>query len=94
MGAPQPDGQPVAQDDARRLRWRCRRGMKELDLLLERYLGEQYPTAQPSQQRAFATLLEFPDPVLHAYLVGRARPQEEALLDVLRAITRASGPSA
>jgi antitoxin CptB len=28
-----------------KLRWRCRRGMRELDVLLSRYLDEEYRTA-------------------------------------------------
>ena len=28
--------------ETRRLLWRCRRGMKELDILLERFAREQY----------------------------------------------------
>lgn len=64
--------------------------MKELDLLLERYLDERYREATPGAQRAFAELLELPDPVVHAYVVGRAQPPEEALRDVIGAITRSA----
>lgn len=75
------------EEDLGRLRWRCRRGMKELDLVLERYLSEGYPDAGTRLQRAFAGLLELPDPVLQAYVLGGAVPEEEALRDVVGAIT-------
>jgi antitoxin CptB len=39
--------------EARRLLWRCRRGMKELDVLLERFARERYEAAPPEQKRAF-----------------------------------------
>jgi len=52
------------------LRWRCRRGMKELDLLLERFLQNHYPGAPRERQRAFERLLSFPDPLLAELLLG------------------------
>ncbi len=50
--------------------WRCRRGMKELDLLLERFAREQYAGAPGSRRRAFERLLDLPDPVLAELLLG------------------------
>lgn len=44
-----------------RLRWRSRRGMLELDLVLERFLGEIYPTLTAPQQAEFEQLLDLPD---------------------------------
>lgn len=46
------------------LLWRCRRGMKELDLLLERFAREGYPSAPPELRSAFERLLDLPDPAL------------------------------
>jgi antitoxin CptB len=47
-----------------RLRWRCRRGTLELDLILIRFLDEQYPGLTPAERELFTTLLELPDDVL------------------------------
>jgi len=44
--------------DIGKLRWRCRRGMKELDLLLTRYVDERYREATPDEQQAFRQLLD------------------------------------
>lgn len=44
-----------------RLRWRCRRGMLELDLVLERFLGENYAQLTAQQQQEFENLLELED---------------------------------
>ena len=63
--APPAAGQP---------KWRCRRGMRELDVLLERYLKERYPSAPAAEQQAFAAMLEAPDPQLFAYVVQRETP--------------------
>ena len=58
------------------LRWRCRRGMKELDILLTRYLDERYGTAPPEEQDAFRGLLEAQDPLIYAYCLGSEPPPE------------------
>jgi antitoxin CptB len=58
---------PVA---IKRLAWRCRRGVKELDLLLSRYLREQFPQATGADRAAFEQLLELPDPELARYLLA------------------------
>ena len=51
-----------------KLRWRCRRGTKELDTLTTRYLEHFYDGADQSEQSAFAELLTLQDPELHAIL--------------------------
>jgi antitoxin CptB len=62
--------------DEGKLRWRCRRGMKELDILLTRYMDERYRTAPAEEQQAFQGLLETQDPVIYAYCLGQERPPE------------------
>jgi antitoxin CptB len=57
-----------------RLRWRCRRGMRELDELLLRYLERRLPRADRDERDAFASLLDLPDPELFDYLAG-GRPR-------------------
>ncbi len=52
------------------LRWRCRRGMKELDVLLERYVDTRWPSAPPGERAAFLGLLEAQDPVIYGYCLG------------------------
>jgi len=60
-----------ADPELNRLRWRCRRGMRELDVLLERYLADRWPTAPAESRAAFRALLELPDPELAALLLGK-----------------------
>jgi len=59
-----------------RLRWRCRRGMRELDVLLERYLTGRYPALGPAEQDLFRRFLELPDPDVAALLLGHTRMAE------------------
>jgi antitoxin CptB len=79
----------TAAEDLARLRWHCRRGMKELDLLLAAYLEDRYASASSAEQQAFAKLLELQDPTLFAYLMGRERPTNEDARRVVDALRRA-----
>lgn len=72
-----------------KLRWRCRRGMKELDLLLEAYLERRYPLATVEEQRAFKAVLDLQDPELHAYVVGRTTPADAPQAAVIQYIRAA-----
>ncbi len=72
-----------------RLRWRCRRGMKELDLLLLRWLERRYADATPASRAAFLRLLEAQDPDLVAWLLkGEPAPDApmQAVVDELLAL--------
>jgi antitoxin CptB len=61
-----------------RLRWRCRRGMKELDVLLVRWLERCWPAADAQRRQAFEWLLDQADPDLADWLMGGARPADAA----------------
>ena len=81
----------AADETVRRLRWRCRRGMRELDVLLLRYLDEEYPRASAAERDAFARILDLQDPEVFGYLVGRTSPEEALLRDVVARIRRVDG---
>lgn len=53
-----------------RLRWQCRRGTKELDLLLQHYLDSGYLLADDEEKALFVELLELEDDELVAVLMG------------------------
>lgn len=75
-----------------RLRWQCRRGMKELDVVLVRWLERDYGSADEAQRAAFAELLRLEDDVLWKLMLGRERTGDEAmdaLLERLRHADRA-----
>ncbi len=63
--------------DDNRLRWRCRRGMREMDIILERYLSRGYECASASERQAFSDMLDLQDPELYALLMGKQQPQTE-----------------
>jgi antitoxin CptB len=72
-----------------RLRWRCRRGMKELDLLLLDYIEHWYGEAGEAGQLAFKRLLSMPDPEILALLTGRSVADDKHLVLIIeRLLTR------
>jgi antitoxin CptB len=73
-----------------KLRWHCRRGMRELDVLLERYLQQRYPSAPAAEQQAFEALLELPDPQLFAYVMRREVPADPEWVHVIAKLTDAT----
>ena len=70
-----------------RLRWLCRRGMKELDVVLSRYLDERYTDSSDAEQALFRQLLQMQDPDLYDLLLRRTHTDDAELarfLQVLR----------
>lgn len=60
--------------DLAKIRWQCRRGMLELDILLERFLNKHFENLTESEKKLFIQLLEQPDPTLYAWLMGYETP--------------------
>jgi antitoxin CptB len=58
------------------LRWRCRRGTRELDQLLGWWLEARYPHAPADLRTGFGGLLDAQDPDLWDWLLGRGQPDD------------------
>ena len=85
MKAPQQGSEAAAAAPSAasgRLLWHCRRGMKELDLILERYVREALSGAPAAEQAAFERFLGLPDPLLAGCLLG-TEPLADAALQAL-----------
>ena len=63
--------------DRNRLKWKCRRGLLELDLVLERYMK-----ANPQDER-LSELLDLPDNDLWDIVAGRSENYQPHLKDVV-----------
>ncbi len=74
-----------------RLRWQCRRGMRELDVLLVAYLERRYEQAPDEEKAAFQSLLGLSDPELMSYLLQHQPPAAE-LASVVDAILNRTDP--
>ena len=72
--------------DLSRLRWQCRRGMRELDVLLSGWLDRHYAAAGERDMAAFRALLTLPDPELAGYLLHGELPPDEETASVVRKI--------
>lgn len=66
----------LANTSLARLRWRCRRGTRELDVLLGGWLDACYGTSDVATRDAFADFLDVQDPELWDWLVGNATPTD------------------
>ena len=75
----------LQDEEIRRLRWQCRRGMLELDVALLRFLDEDFRTLDADEQATFSRMLEAQDQTLHGWLMGRTPPEEA---DVQRLVAR------
>ena len=69
-----------------RLRWQCRRGMLELDLLLKGFLENGFVELNKQEQDAFVELLDTPDQELFELLLGRVAHKEVSLNELIKKI--------
>lgn len=72
--------------DYNRLQWQCRRGMLELDTLLEGFLVSQYNVLPNNEKDIFENLLTYPDQLLFEYLMGKMKPLDKDVADVVERI--------
>lgn len=70
-----------------RMRWRCRRGLLELDIVLARFVEHHYAELDEAGKQAFEALLDMPDNPLWDMIAGRAeRDAQEAVPDEQQAL--------
>ena len=81
----------LALDEAR-LRWQCRRGMLELDLMLETFVENCYEDLPIKTKQAFHQLLKCQDQFLLDYLMGQDVPTDKDVADVAQQVRNAAGP--
>jgi antitoxin CptB len=72
-----------------RIRWRSRRGLLELDIVLGRFIDKHYAHLDEAGQQAFEALLDMPDNPLWDMIAGRQEAthiEQQALLEKIRAV--------
>jgi antitoxin CptB len=74
---------PVEPVFLERVRWRCRRGMLEMDILLERFVERRYAQMDEQQRVAFDELLDLPDTDLWDLVRGDKEPEQARQREVL-----------
>ena len=98
-GAPQdyslsPSGRGLGRGgkDIERVRWRARRGLLELDIVLGRFIEAHYAELDDAEKQAFEELLDMPDNPLWDMIAGRAErgaqeakdSEQQSLLEKIR----------
>lgn len=69
-----------------KLKWHCRRGIRELDLLLDGFLENRYESLSPEARASFARLLDCENEDLWAWILEGETPQDEELAGVVREV--------
>lgn len=75
--------------ELRKLRWRCRRGMRELDQLLERWLERAWRQSPTAERAVFLRLLDSEDDRLWRWFLGHETPDDveiAALIERIRSL--------
>lgn len=72
--------------EQRRIIYQARRGLKELDFYLDPYVKELYLAADTEEQATFAKLLSHEDPDLLDYFTNQARPDDDAVWQLVEQI--------
>lgn len=75
-----------------RLAWQCRRGMRELDLLLNGFLEKRFEGLDAHARDSFVRLLDYPDAVLLEWLMGRMVPTDKDVANIVQDIRHTAAP--
>lgn len=73
------------------MHWRCRRGVRELDVLFSRFVAEHYSKLSFEEQGTFQDMLEIQDPVIMDWLFGRYLPEDPAMQRLVQFLKGISG---
>ena len=67
-----------------RVRWHCRRGLLELDIVLNRFLDRHFETLALQKRAALNRLLDYPDNELWDLVSGKKQPPDADTAYIIR----------
>lgn len=73
----------MTQEEIAKLRWRCRRGMLELDEILGTFFDHEFHLLNEVEQGLFIRLLGQEDQDLYAWFLGYREPLEAGLRQIV-----------
>ena len=76
----------VTDEEINRMRWASRRGMLELDLLLEPFVAARYRDLDEADRRRYRELMLCEDQELFAWFLRREQPEDQELAAIVRSI--------
>ncbi|TBR37761.1 hypothetical protein CBF23_013790 [Marinomonas agarivorans] len=72
--------------DFKRLKWHCRRGMLELDLLLEPFLEEEFEKLEAADKKRFYQLIQVEDQDMFLWFMQKEVPKDPDLARIVKII--------
>ncbi|WNO08024.1 succinate dehydrogenase assembly factor 2 [Teredinibacter sp. KSP-S5-2] len=77
--------------DINRLRWACRRGMLEVDLVLLPFLENEYASLPDAQKVLFERLLECEDQDLFSWFLKKSDPEDPEIKEIVAIVNSKTG---
>lgn len=75
----------------KRLQWQCRRGIKEVEVLLLPFFTKHYPNLNPTDQQLFERLLACHDVELFEWVTGRSKPEDKEIMRIIDVVLQSVG---
>jgi antitoxin CptB len=69
-----------------KIKWKCRRGTKELDLLLGKFFDQFFMDSDNKKKEAFVRLIDMQDPEIYDLLIGKKKAQNSDIESVIKLI--------
>lgn len=66
-----------------KLLWRCRRGVKELDVIFTRFVEAEYDDLGDAQRAAFHRLIEYEDPMILRFVLGQDVAEDKEVAEIV-----------
>ena len=73
-------------DKKARLLWRCRRGIKEMDIILQEFINLSYDQLNDEDKNAFSKLLDEQDLDILNWIMGKDKPANDRLANIINII--------
>ena len=73
-------------DKKARLLWRCRRGIKEMDIILQEFINVSYDQLNDEDKNAFSKLLDEQDLDILNWIIGKNKPANDRLANIINII--------
>jgi antitoxin CptB len=80
------ESNPTQAEQFRRLQWQCRRGIKEVEVLLVPFFDTHYAALAPADQALFEKLLEQHDVEMFEWFTHRSLPQQPDLARIVKMV--------
>lgn len=86
----QAENQSMPDQVDSKLRWRCRRGMLELDIMLNGFMDKKYTQLNSEQKETLDQLLDYPDQLLFDLFLGHMQSSDNDVSDLVQTIRQSA----